>query len=99
MILGEAISRAEFLLYGEIHIHPVVRHRLRLHSHPYIAIGVGVTQPGGGKGKQRGTPAPCHHLCSGCGSVPGRVGLANTAPCLKAMVSNLPEELISGDLV
>lgn len=32
----------------------------------------------------------------GCAGV---VGLANTAPCLKAVVSNLPEELISGDLV
>lgn len=35
----------------------------------------------------------------GCGGTLERVGLANTAPCLKAVVSNLPEELISGDLV
>lgn len=32
----------------------------------------------------------------GCAGV---VGSASTAPCLKAVVSNLPEELISGDLV
>lgn len=44
---------------------------------------------------------PAHAITSagGSGCALERVGLANTAPCLKAMVSNLPEELISGDLV
>ena len=46
-----------------------------------------------------GTLARAITSAGGCGGVPEWVGLANTAPCLKAVVSNLPKELISGDLV
>lgn len=103
-VMGAASSQGEFPFYGEAHIHPIPCGQASVTppSSPYysefLQIGFGIAKRWQEEAEV-GTPACAITSACGCGSVPGRVALANTAPCLKAVVSNLPEELISGDLV
>lgn len=103
--MGEASSQGEFQFYGETLIHPLPcgQASVTLSSSPYysefLPSGFGIAERWWHGEAAVGTPACAITSDGGCGSVPERVALANTAPCLKAVVSNLPEELISGDLV
>lgn len=102
--MGEASSQGEFPFYREAHIQPIPCGQASVtpSSSPYhsefLPICLGIAKWWQGEAEV-GTAACAITSAGGCGSVPGRVALANTAPCLKAVVSNLPEELISGDLV
>lgn len=103
-VKGEGSSQGEFPFYGEAYIHPVPCGQASATppSSPccseFLLIGFGIAKWWQGEAEV-GTPACATTSAGGCGSVPERVALASAAPCLKAVVSNLPEELISGDLV